>query len=179
MFGHNDDNQQTDQNQTTTSDTPAYSAPPFTPPPVDPAPSATLDTTADTNMELPGSSSLPGDLTASEPSKDESAAPQPATTAPTSDASASAGLAASPNDLIRIKQEALQQLAPLVDHLDQTPEERFRTTMMMIQATDDSSKIQDAHEAALLIEDEKVRAQALLDVVNEINYFTQQNKEAA
>jgi hypothetical protein len=77
------------------------------------------------------------------------------------------------NDLLAIKQQALQQLTPLVSHLDQSPEEKFRTTMMMIQASDDSSLIKQAHEAALQINDEKARAQALLDIVNEINYFTQ------
>lgn len=79
------------------------------------------------------------------------------------------------DDLIKIKQEALQQLSPLVGHLNQSPEEKFRTTMMMIQASDDQSLLKDAYEAAKQISDEKVRAQALLDVVNEINYFTQQH----
>lgn len=83
----------------------------------------------------------------------------------------------SPHDLIDIKQQALHQLAPLVGHLDQSPEEKFRTTMMMIQASDDQSLVQDAYTAAQKITDEKVRAQALLDIVNEINYFTQQHGE--
>jgi hypothetical protein len=43
----------------------------------------------------------------------------------------------------------------------------------MIQASDNESLIKTAYEAAQQITDEKVRAQALLDVVNEINYFTQ------
>lgn len=80
----------------------------------------------------------------------------------------------SPNELIDIKQQALGQLSPLIDHLDQTPEDRFRTTMMMIQASDDQSLIKTAYETAKQIQDEKFRAQALLDIVNEINYFTQQ-----
>ncbi len=79
-------------------------------------------------------------------------------------------------ELLSIKQEALQQLSPLVGHLDQTPEEKFRTTMMMIQASDDQSMIRAAYDAAKQIADEKTRAQALLDIVNEINYFTQHNK---
>jgi hypothetical protein len=78
------------------------------------------------------------------------------------------------DDLLSIKQAALQQLTPLVGHLEQTPEEKFRTTMMMIQAADDQSLIKAAYEAAKEITDEKARAQALLDIVNEINYFTQQ-----
>jgi hypothetical protein len=80
------------------------------------------------------------------------------------------------DDLINIKQTALQQLSPLVDHLDQTPEEKFKTTMMMIQASDDQSLIKTAYDAAKQIKDDKVRAQALLDIINEINYFTQQNQ---
>jgi hypothetical protein len=82
------------------------------------------------------------------------------------------------DDLLNIKQEALQQLSPLVGHLDQSPEEKFRTTMMMIQASDDQSLLKDAYEAAKQITDEKARAQALLDVVNEINYFTQQHHQS-
>lgn len=80
------------------------------------------------------------------------------------------------DDLLEIKQNALQELNPLVKHLDQSPEENFKTTMMMIQASDDQSLIKPAYEAAKKITNEKARAQALLDVVNEINYFTQQNK---
>lgn len=83
-----------------------------------------------------------------------------------------------PNDeLFDLKKKSLEELSPLLGHLDQTPEEKYKTTMMMIQATDDSSLIQTAHDSALQISDEKVRAQALLDIVNEINYFTQVAKE--
>jgi hypothetical protein len=77
------------------------------------------------------------------------------------------------NGLLSIKQSALQSLTPLLSHLEQTPEEKFRTTMMMIQASDDQSLLQAAYDAANTITDEKTKAQALLDVVNEINYFTQ------
>lgn len=179
----------------------------FTPPPVTPAtpapaaddtaadapvPNTALDVSADSALELPESPTLPGNLTAGAPVTDDSAAPEPATTAPTpmgsDDTSTTADDTADnsdvtlpsdiPSDLLNIKQEALQELSPLVEHLEQSPEERFRTTMMMIQATDDSSKIKDAYDAAQKIEDNKVRAQALLDVVNEINYFTQQQKQA-
>ncbi len=77
------------------------------------------------------------------------------------------------DELLRIKQEAIHELAPMVDHLEQKPEEKFRTTMMMIQATDNDKLIPAAYAAAKQISDEKVRAQAYLDIVNEINYFTQ------
>ena len=83
------------------------------------------------------------------------------------------------DELLRIKQEAIQELAPMVDHLDQTPDEKFRTTMMMIQATDNDKLIPAAYDAAKKITDEKARAQAYLDIVNEINYFTQADFDKA
>lgn len=87
-------------------------------------------------------------------------------------------IADTPNaDLLVLKQQALNDLGPLVGQLEQTPEERFRTTMMMIQSTDNQALIKDAYAAAQEIENEKIRAQALLDVVNEINYFTQKAEE--
>ena len=82
----------------------------------------------------------------------------------------------SSDDLLSIKQQALSQLSPLIGQLDQTPEEKFRTTMMMIQATDDKSLVKVAFAAAQTIEDEKIKAQSLLDIINEINYFTQQHE---
>jgi hypothetical protein len=92
-----------------------------------------------------------------------------------------AGLTSMPpgatDDLVKIKQAALQNLAPLIDKLDQTPEERFKTLMMMIQASDNPQYLDEAYEAARNIKDEKEKAQALLDVVNEINYFTQNPAE--
>jgi hypothetical protein len=83
----------------------------------------------------------------------------------------------STDELLTIKQHALSQLSPIVNHLDQTPEEKFRTTMMMIQASDDQTLIKTAYAAAQQIEDEKQKAQALLDIVNEINYFTHPSKD--
>lgn len=81
------------------------------------------------------------------------------------------------HELIDIKQQALGQLSPLLSTLDQPPEDKFRTLMMMIQASDDQSLVKSAYEAAHNIEDEKARAQALLDIVNEINYFTTQHQQ--
>jgi hypothetical protein len=79
-------------------------------------------------------------------------------------------------DLISIKKDALQQLFPLVDHLEQEPEEKFKTMLMMIQASDDKSMLSSAYDVAQKITDEKLKAQALLDIVNEINYFTQKTE---
>ena len=153
-------------------------------------PTSALDET--TGADVAGSSVMP-DAAASPTMPDLSLPSAPATDAPADDAAADApadttdaatdSSAAMPapavgaDDLLDIKQQALQQLSPLVDHLDQTPEDKFRTTMMMIQAADNSSLIQRAYEAAEQITDEKVKAQALLDIVNEINYFTQHHND--
>lgn len=103
-------------------------------------------------------------------------APEPSASVPLSTTNTPAS---KPDDLLELKEEALHSLQPLVGHLDQTPEEKFKTTMMLIQATDNSSLVKEAYEAANRISDEKARAQALLDVVNEINYFTQHQPDEA
>lgn len=82
----------------------------------------------------------------------------------------------SEENLIAIKQQALTSLTPLVNQIDQSPEEKFKTTMMLIQASDNAALIKEAYAAANQIADEKARAQALIDVINEINYFTQNKK---
>jgi hypothetical protein len=92
-------------------------------------------------------------------------------------ASSGAAQITNANDLIDIKRQALSELSPLVQHLDQSPEEKFHVTMMMIRASDDQSLVAKAYDAAKNIPDEAKRAQALLDVVNEINYFTQASKQ--
>jgi len=81
---------------------------------------------------------------------------------------------ATDDNLIEVKQKALEDLFPLIDKLDQTPEEEFKTLMMIIQASDNHTLIEKAYDIAKTIDDEKERALALLDIVNEINYFTQQ-----
>jgi hypothetical protein len=83
------------------------------------------------------------------------------------------------DDLLEMKKQALSQLSPLVDKLEQPAEERFKTLMMMVQASDDQSLLKQAYEVAQKIEDEKVRAEALLNVINEINYFTSQQHHSA
>ncbi len=105
----------------------------------------------------------PGYIMTDPPSSTSPSTPPTSSTAP-----------ADASGLLSIKQSVLQDLSPLVGHLDQTPEEKFRTTMMMIQATDNHELIKTAYESAKAIGDEKERAQALLDIVNEINYFTTQ-----
>lgn len=84
-------------------------------------------------------------------------------------------------DLESIKSDALNELRPLVDKLDVTPEEKFDTYLLLLRSTDDRALIAPAHEAAKGIADEARRAQALLDIIKEIDYLSnpQQGQQAA
>lgn len=166
MFGH-DDKQHHDENHNGPAPdgvlAPDNIAQPVAPPPSDD------DAAGDFIMtDAPGSAPQ-GDMQTDDNS-DSTVVPAPPEEKPTS--MPSPGNTDS-TGLLSIKQEAMSALSPLLDHLDQTPEEKFRTTMMMIQAADNDKLIPVAYEAAKSISDEKARAQALLDIVNEINYFTQ------
>ena len=167
MFGH--DNQDNNTNAPVTrpagDQDSAGSSLPF-----DPSTISLSSDAADTSTApapQPSSAHAPG------PAHDEPVStPAPSTTTPVDPL-----LETGKDNLLAIKQTALQQLSPLVGHLDQTPEEKFQTTMMMIRASDDQSLVQTAYEAAKAITDDKARAQALLDIINEINYFTQQQQQ--
>jgi hypothetical protein len=161
MFGHDDH----DNNDNTTTVDPAVAG-------TAPTPSATDDTADETSLDTaPTSPSGDSRDFADTPddTPDDTPGDTPATT-PSADTNED-------TDLLELKKQALDELSPLLDHLDQDPEEKFQTTMMMIQATDSPKLVKVAHEAALKIEDEKKRAQALLDIVNEINYFTQSKSD--
>lgn len=80
----------------------------------------------------------------------------------------------SADSIEQIKISALQQLRPLMQHIELTPEEKFEKYLMMLRASDDQDLIQPTYEAAQMISSEKLKAQALLDVINEINYLTSQ-----
>lgn len=76
-----------------------------------------------------------------------------------------------------IKKHALEELRPLVDKLDLPADEKFDTLLLIIRSTDDQSLVSSAYETAKLIQDETKRAQALLDVIKEIDYFANQSKK--
>lgn len=78
---------------------------------------------------------------------------------------------ASHDELDDIKRNALEELKPLIEHIEQSPEERFETVMMMIRSNDDPKLISSAYEAAKGIDDEKKRASAFLNIVSEIEYL--------
>ena len=98
------------------------------------------------------------------------AAPEPVM--PTPIVSAPAPTAAADPALDTIKQTALNELRPLVDKLDVSPEEKFDTYLLLLRSTDDKTLIAPAHDAAVAIVDEARRAQALLDIIKEIDYLS-------
>jgi len=94
-------------------------------------------------------------------------APQPPTLEQPSMTTPTAG-----GNLDSIKQEALGELRPLVDKLNVPADEKFDTYLLLLRSTDDRDLIAPAHEAARAITDEARRAQALLDIIKEIDYLS-------
>jgi hypothetical protein len=88
-------------------------------------------------------------------------------------------MSATSGDLDSIKKDALSELRPLVDKLNVAPEEKFDTYLLLLRSTDDQALIAPAHEAARNIADEARRAQALLDVIKEIDYLSGPQQPAA
>lgn len=75
-------------------------------------------------------------------------------------------------ELDGVRQEALTELRPLVDKLNVPAEEKFDTYLLLIRSTDDKTLIAPAHEAAKVITDETRRAQALYDIIKEIDFLS-------
>lgn len=74
-------------------------------------------------------------------------------------------------ELGTLKKSALEELRPLVKKLNLPPDEKFDILLLIIRSTDDKSLLASAHEAAKQIGDEGKRAQALLDIIKEVDYF--------
>lgn len=74
--------------------------------------------------------------------------------------------------LAGVKEAALTELRPLIDKLDVSPEEKFSTYLLLIRSTDDKDLVAPAHEAAKGIADEAKKAQALLDIIKEIDFLS-------
>lgn len=85
-------------------------------------------------------------------------------------------MAVSDPGLDTIKQTALNELRPLIGKLNVSPEEKFDTYLLLLRSTDDKDLIAPAHQAAISIADEARRAQALLDIIKEIDYLSNPEK---
>ena len=97
---------------------------------------------------------------------------EPAEPAPAPSKSTKAAAPAVDTSLDAVKRDAITELRPLVDKLNIAPDEKFDTYLLLIRSTDDRSLIAPAHEAAKAIPDEARRAQALLDIIKEIDYLS-------
>jgi hypothetical protein len=94
-----------------------------------------------------------------------------APTAPAMEASANIMNEPNGNSLDDLRQKALRDLRPIVDKVELNDEESFDVLLLLIRETDDESLLPRAYEAARQIQDEARRAQALLDVIKETDYF--------
>lgn len=156
-------------------DTPAPIVTPTTPPttdtPKDAAAEASVETAPESDQPAPAASNEPVVPAADEPVRGynppaaEPTPPEPSLPSPTVAEPAS-------SDLTSIKKDALNDLRPLVDKLEIAPEEKFDTYLLLIRSTDDKTLIAPAYAAAQAISDEPRKAQALLDVIKEIDYLS-------
>lgn len=164
---------------------PATPAVPETPAPATPTVPTTPVEAPDDDTPLTGTAEatpLTGETvtapmidTPGEEPEEEEEAPEVAPAAVSVPSPASSG----DDDLLSVKQKALEQLSPLVDHLNLPPDQKFDTYMEILRASDDKTLIQPAFDEAQKIDDEDRKAQALLDVVNEVNYLTQDETDQA
>ncbi len=140
----------------------------------------------------PAAASAPIDLSALSPTSDATAtapsepletpaAEEPAPVAPVPQPVAPPAPATPPVDsgLESIKKDALNELRPLVDKVSLPAEEKFDIYLMLLRSTDDSSLIGPAHTAAQGIADEKRKAEALLEIIKEIDYLSRKDQPAA
>lgn len=128
------------------------------PPPIEPV----EDTAEPTAAEEAPAAETPADIVPTTDVSTTAEEPAPSSTPP----------AESSDGLDSIRSSALEELTPLINELDQEPEEKYRTLMMIIQASDNQDLIKSAFDAAHQIEDKKAKAEALVNIINEINYFT-------
>ena len=119
---------------------------------------------ADANAQQP-QDQQPAPAPAPEPAAEPASMPQPPADVPMPPQS---GVS---SDLDSIKKSALEELRPLVDKLELPADEKFDTILLIIRSTDDQSLVNQAYEVAKSIEDDTKRAEALLDIIKEIDYF--------
>lgn len=187
MFGHDKTDDQTDAQvmaptepiQTDSDDTteltlPAPAADDAATPAVslsdDMAVAPAVDEPADLDaVTAPETSEEPEESTVMIPAEETSAEDADAVETATASVGVNSSSMGGSTDLASLKKEALKELSPLVGHLDQPPEEKLKTIMMLYDATKDQSLLNEAHEAAIGLSDDTARAKALLDLVQTID----------
>lgn len=129
-----------------------------------------LATTASDQVDMPQFDMPALDPAAAQPALDP--APAPVADPQPADNQATAQPVVTDPSLASVKEAALSELRPLIDKLDVEPEEKFNTYLLLIRSTDDKDLIAPAHEAAKSIPDEAKKAQALLDIIKEIDFLS-------
>ncbi len=163
-------NQQVDEDVTDTTDD--MGVPPLTDDPAAPAaepvaePASEPELTVPPVVEQPAPEPVVPDVTAVNPPVTET----PVAVAPSP--------VAGSGDLNTVKSDAINELRPLVDKLNVPAEEKFDTYLLLLRSTDDRSLIEPAHEIAKQITDEARRAQALLDIIKEIDFLSGHSQQA-
>jgi len=156
---------------------------------------STTDASSPTGMQFEETSSIPGvplvppapvaastDTPADAPATDAPAFTMPSFEMPTPDTPPAVTEpmgSASSSDLDGIKLNALKELRPLMDKVELPADEKFDTYLMLIRSTDDKTLIGPAHTAAQGIVDEKRKAEALLEIIKEIDYLSRKDQPAA
>lgn len=92
-----------------------------------------------------------------EPTSESASEEKPETTTPT-------GL-----NVRQIKEAALRDLLPLLDHLDMTPSQKFHLYRDIFENLRDYTVLESAYHAASEIPDERERAEALLYLIESID----------
>lgn len=78
------------------------------------------------------------------------------------------------NDLSNIKRRAIEALTPLLSNIQNTsPERKFDICLSAIRFTGNKGLAEPALEAALKIEEADAKAEALVELINEIDYLGQ------
>lgn len=68
-------------------------------------------------------------------------------------------------DLDKVKSMALSDLRPILEKVDIAPDKKFMIYREIIELTEDKACIEPAYNAARLIEDDKVKGEALVFIV--------------
>jgi len=128
------------------------------------------DSTSEPDNELPDTVSFPGEEPEDKKEEEKTEDKEESSEETVTDTPANTEVSTSlPGDLKDLKDTTLKELAPLVSHLDLSPEEKLKTIMELYEASKDQALLKAAHDAAIELTDDTARAKALLDLVHKID----------
>ncbi|MDB5183238.1 MAG: hypothetical protein JWO47_1022 [Candidatus Saccharibacteria bacterium] len=178
MFGRDNNDDNTEDNTVQVSVVPSTPDASAMPAPAAPAPQEEINLPAPA-VEAPAEEmeSLSPDPVEEAP-VESAPAPVPVTPVPDEELSSPAAVVSTGNsmqDLSSLRQQALHELSPLINHLDQTQDEKYATAKMVYEETNDQALLTSVYESAKNLPDEKAKAAAIYDVIQKINDFTAKN----